>query len=136
MIQHRHAVRELGWMMIWQQKSARTDADVLGLQQRLSDQQIGRGIWLPWRRVMFADPGFLVAQFIEPAQYLQVPVVSFLQSTLRGMRRHSEIADVHNLCLLPLWRLSFATRFACFRSTARSVPVPIFRIFRCSQPNR
>src|ERR1700730_10312925 len=102
MIQHRYAVRELGRMMIRQQKSARTDAYFLGLQQRLSDQQIGRGIWLPWRRVLFADPGFLVAQFIKPAQNLQVPVVSLLQSTLRWMRSHSEIADVHHLCLLPL----------------------------------
>ena len=75
MIEHRDAVGEFGRMMIGQQESAGSDADVLGLQQRLRDQQIGRGIWLPGCGVMFADPGLLVAEFIEPAQDLQVPVV-------------------------------------------------------------
>src|SRR5690242_21217389 len=37
----------------------------------------------------------LVAEFIKPAQYLQVPVVTLLQSALRRMRGHREIAKFH-----------------------------------------
>ena len=76
MIEHRDAVGEFGRMMIGQQETAGADADVLGLQQRLRDQQVGRGMRLPGCGVMLADPGLLVAELIEPAQHLQVPVVA------------------------------------------------------------
>ena len=42
MIEHRDAVGEFRRVMIGQQETAGPDADVLGLQQRLRDQQIGR----------------------------------------------------------------------------------------------
>src|ERR1700733_8785761 len=51
----------------------------------------------PGRGVMLADPGLLVAEFIEPAQHLQVPVVALLQPALRRMRGHGEISDFHGV---------------------------------------
>ncbi len=85
MIEHRDAVGEFGGMMIRQQEAAGTEADVLGLQERLRQQQVRRRMRLPGRGMVLADPGFLVAQLIGPAQHLQVPVVAFLQPALRRM---------------------------------------------------
>ncbi len=99
MIEHRHAVGEFGGMVIGQQEAAGAEADVLGLQQRLRQQQVRRGMRFPWRGVVLADPGFLVAEFIEPSQHLQVPVVTLLQPALRRMRRHREISDFHGAFL-------------------------------------
>src|SRR3954452_19004619 len=50
---------------------------------------------LPWGGVVLADPGFLIAELIEPAQHLQVPLLSLLQSALRRMRGHREVSDFH-----------------------------------------
>ena len=82
-------------MMIGQQEAAGAEADVLGLQKRLREQEIGRRMRLPWRGVVLADPGFLIAELVEPAQHLQVPVVTLLQPALRRMGRHREISDFH-----------------------------------------
>ena len=59
MVEHRDAVGEFGGMMIGQQEAAGAETDILGLQQRLRQQQVGRGMRLPRRGVMLADPGFL-----------------------------------------------------------------------------
>ena len=67
----------------------------LGLQQRLRHQQVGRGMRLPRRGVMLADPGFLIAELVEPAQHLEIPVVPLLQAPLRRMRGHREISNFH-----------------------------------------
>ncbi|MGY4256059.1 hypothetical protein ACVI1L_003127 [Bradyrhizobium sp. USDA 4516] len=99
MIEHRDAVGELGRVMIRQQEAAGPDADVLGLQQRLRDQQIRRRMRLPGCGVVLADPGFLIAELVEPAQHLQVPVVALLQSALRRMRRHREVSEFHGFPL-------------------------------------
>ncbi len=106
MVEHRDAVGELGRVVIGQQEAARSDANVLGLHQRLRDQQVRRGIGFPGRGVVLADPGFLIAELVEPAQDLQVPVMSFLQAALRRMRRHREIADLHGFPHLMLTRLA------------------------------
>ena len=94
-VEHGDAVGELGGVVIRQQEAARADADALGLQQRLGDQQIGRRMRLPRRGVVLADPGLGVAQLVEPAQRLEVPVVAGLQAALRRMRGHGEIAEFH-----------------------------------------
>ena len=96
-VEHRHAVGEFGGMMIGQQEAAGAETDVLGLQKRLREQQVRRRMRLPGRGVMLADPGLLVAEFIEPAEHLEVPVVALLQPALRRMRRHREISDFHGL---------------------------------------
>ena len=80
MVEHRDAVGEFGRMMIGQQEAAGPDADVLGLQQGLRDQQVRRGMGFPGRGVMLADPGLLIAELVEPAQDLEVPVLAFLQA--------------------------------------------------------
>ncbi|MGY2938830.1 hypothetical protein ACVWZ6_008432 [Bradyrhizobium sp. GM6.1] len=76
-IEHGDAVGELGRVVIGQQEAARPDTDILGLHQRLRDQQIGRGIGFPGRGMVLADPGLLIAELVEPAHDLQVPVVPF-----------------------------------------------------------
>ena len=97
MIEHRDAVGELGGMVIGQEKTAGAEANVLGLQERLRQQQIRRRVGLPRRGVMLADPGFLIAEFIEPSQHLQIPVVTLFQLALRRMRGHREISDFHGV---------------------------------------
>src|SRR5882724_5166457 len=51
----------------------------------------------PGRCVVLADPGLLIAEFIQPSQRLQVPVVTLFQSALRRMGRHREISDLHGV---------------------------------------
>ena len=94
-VEHRDAVGEFGGVVIGQQEAAGAEADVFGLQERLRQQQVGRGMRLPGRGVVLADPGFLVAELVEPAQHLQIPVVTLLQPALRRMRGHREITDFH-----------------------------------------
>ena len=96
-IEHRHAVGEFGGVMVRQQEATGSEADVLGLQEGLREQKVRRGMRLPRRGVMLADPGLAVAEFVEPAHHLQIPVVAFLQSAFRRMRRHREISDLHGV---------------------------------------
>src|SRR5262249_23188443 len=98
-------VREFGWMMIGQEKAARAEPDILCLQKGLRENEIGRRMRLPGRGVMFADPGFLIAELVEPAQHLKIPVLAFLQSALRRMRRHRKVSEFHGVPL--------AIRFLC-----------------------
>src|SRR3981189_3482446 len=62
--------------------------------------------------VVLADPGFLIAEFIQPSQRLQVPVVTLFQSAFRRMGRHREISDLHGAssrCYIFKVRLSRAS---------------------------
>src|SRR6202022_4591789 len=79
------------------QETAGAKTDVLGLQKRLGQQEVRRWMRFPWRGMMLADPGFLVAELIEPAQHLKVPVVTLFQPDLRRMRGHREISDFHGV---------------------------------------
>ena len=105
-VEHGDAVRELGRMVIGQQEAAGAEPDVLGLHQRLRDQQVGRGMRLPRRGVMLADPAFGEAQLVEPADHLQVPLVAVLERPLGRMRRHREISELHRFLLGRFWRKS------------------------------
>ncbi len=72
---------------------------------------------LPGRGVVLADPAFLIAELVEPAQHLQVPIVPFLQPALRRMRRHREISEFHGAYLSLLFpRASFVGVRASFVS--------------------
>ena len=95
MVEHGDAVGEFGRVMVGQQEAAGAEADVLGLQERLRQQQIRRRVRLPGRGVVLADPGLGVAELVEPAQHLKVPVVTLLEVALRRMRRHREVANFH-----------------------------------------
>src|SRR5262249_6272670 len=97
--EHCYAIGEFGGMMIGQQETARPEADVLGLQKGLREDEIGCRMRLPRRRVMFADPGFLITELVEPAQTLKIPVLALLQSTLRRMRGHRKISEFHGFPL-------------------------------------
>src|SRR5207302_5810865 len=77
--------------------AAGAETDIFGLQERLRENEIGRRMRFPGRGVVLADPGFLVAEFIEPSQRLQVPVVTLFQPALRRMGRHREISDLHGV---------------------------------------
>ena len=67
----------------------------LGLHQRLRDQEVGRGVRLPRRGVVLADPGLGKAELVGPAQGLQVPAVALEQAALRRVRGHREQAVLH-----------------------------------------
>ncbi len=109
-VEHGDPVRELGRVVIGQQEAAGTEADVLGLHQRLRDQQVGRGVRLPRCGVMLADPGFSEAQLVEPADHLEIPFVAVLQGPLGRMRRHGEITELHRFLLLSLWTSRLPSR--------------------------
>ncbi len=98
-VEHGDAVRELGGMMIGQQEAARPQPDVLGLHQRLGDQEVGRGMRLPRCGVVLTDPAFGEAQLIEPADHLKVPVVAILERPLGRVRWHREISELHRFLL-------------------------------------
>src|SRR5207248_2236844 len=61
---------------------------------------------LPGCGMMLADPGFLVAEFIQPSQHLKVEVVTLFQPALRRMRGHREISEFHGAFpLVVTWRV-------------------------------
>ena len=123
-IEHRDAVGEFGRVVIGQQEAAGAETDILGLQERLREQQIGRGMRFPGRGVVLADPGLLVAELIEPAQRLQVPVVTLLQPALRRMGRHREISDLHGVSS----RCSFFQNASVARKREHSTPARVAEI--------
>src|ERR1700733_4713862 len=130
MIQHRHTGSELRGVVVGQQKTPRPDAQPLGLQQRLRDQQIGRRMRLPRRRVMLANPGLGIPKLIQPAQSLKVPVVAGLQSPLGRMGRHGEIAEFHGGSSLDGSRKAtpFRASVAIVRQTPPELPWPSWPI--------
>ena len=79
---------------------SRREPDLPRLHQRLGDQQVGRGVRLPRGGVMLADPGFGKAQFVGPAQRIQVPAVAIIKAALGGVRRHREQTVLHRMLLL------------------------------------
>src|SRR3954468_16299235 len=84
---------------------------------------------------MLADPGFLVAELVEPAQDLQIPVVALFQSALRRMRGHREISKFHGkissrVCFWArLVRASESTRLGCGRMMTAAA-------HECEKPRR
>jgi len=94
-VEHRDAVRQLGRVVIGQQKTAWREADVPRLHQRLRDQQVGGGMRLPGCGVVLADPGLGKAELVGPAQGLQIPPVTFEQAALRRVRGHRKKAILH-----------------------------------------
>src|SRR5262249_34444807 len=84
-----------GGMVIGQQEAAGAETGILGLQERLREDEVGRGMRLPWCGVVFADPGLLIAELVEPSQRLQGPVLGLLQAALRRMRWHRKISEFH-----------------------------------------
>src|SRR3569833_2860255 len=90
---------ELGGMVVGQEEAAGTEADILRLHQRLRNHQVGRGMRLPRRGVMLADPAFGKAQLVEPADHLKIPVMPGLERPLRRVRWHGEISELHRFLL-------------------------------------
>jgi hypothetical protein len=84
----------------------------------LREKQVGRRVRFPWRGMMLADPGFLIAELIEPSQRLKVPVVALFQSALRRMRGHGEIADFHGVSSRFLILTRFCVRALCAQARA------------------
>jgi hypothetical protein len=94
-VEHGHTVGELGGVMVGHEKAAGTDAHARGLQERLGHDQVGRGMRLPGRRVVLADPRLAEAELVGPAELLEIPLVSVVEVALRWMRRHGEQSVVH-----------------------------------------
>ena len=61
-----------------------------GLHEGLGHEQIGRGVGLPGRRVVLADPRLAEAQLVRPAELLEIPLVAVVEAALGRMRRHRE----------------------------------------------
>ena len=95
MVHHRNPVGELGRVVVGQQEAAGAEPDGLRLPETLDHQQVGRGMRLPGRGVVLADPAFGKAELVRPADMLEVPFVALAQVALGGMRRHAEKADFH-----------------------------------------
>src|SRR5262249_28628444 len=91
-IEVRDAARQLGRMMIGQQMRARRELHLRGAEQRLRDEQIGRGIRLPWRGEMLADPGLAKTEAVAQFEMFEVPFEALAQPAFRRMRRHHEYA--------------------------------------------
>jgi hypothetical protein len=49
--------------------------------------------------MMLADPAFREAQFIEPTDHLEIPLVAVFKRPFRGVRRHREISELHRFLL-------------------------------------
>ena len=92
-------LRQLGRVVVGQQKPAGRKPDAARLHQRLRDQQVGRRVRLPRRGVVLADPGFGKPELVGPAQRLQIPAVAVAEAALRRVRRHREQTVLHRVLL-------------------------------------
>src|SRR3984893_3851224 len=95
MVHEGDAAGEFGRMMVRQQMSAGGEFDLLGLHQRLRDQEVRRRIGLPWRGEMFTDPRLAVADAVGRAQHLEVPFLPCLEIALGWMGRYQKESEVH-----------------------------------------
>ena len=95
MVEHRDPVGELGRMMVRHQEPAGADAHARGLHQRLGHEQVGRGVRLPGRGVVLADPRFAEAELVGPAELLEIPLMPVVQAALGRVRWHREQSVVH-----------------------------------------
>src|SRR5262249_19369071 len=109
-IEHRHAMGELGRMVVRHQEPTGPDAHAGRLHQCLRDQEIGRRMRLPRRRVMLADPRLAEAELVRPPQLLEIPPVAVVQTALGRMRRHREQSVVHQILLGPTQVRGFYAR--------------------------
>ncbi len=78
-----------------QQEAAGPEPDPPGLGEGARKQQVRRGIGLPGDGVVFADPGLAVAELVQPADHLKIPIESGLQVPLRRVGGHGEKAEIH-----------------------------------------
>ena len=90
-----HPVGQLDRMVIGQQMCAGSELDVLGAQQCLSQQQVGRADRLPRHREVLTNPGLHVAELVGQRDQFEVPLGRVVQAALRWMRRHQEYSDLH-----------------------------------------
>ena len=95
MVEHRDTIGELGRVVVGQQKTAGGKPDLARLHQRLSDQEIGRGMRLPGCGVVLADPCLGKAEFVGPTQRLQIPAMAVEEAAFRRVRGHRKEAVMH-----------------------------------------
>src|SRR5579863_4061496 len=81
--------------MVGEDVRAGSEFDAFGLGQRLRDDQVGRGIGLPWRGEVLADPGFQVAELIGAAQHFEVPFMPRPQIAFGRMAGHQKKSKLH-----------------------------------------
>jgi cyclohexanecarboxylate-CoA ligase len=88
-------MRELRWMVVGEDVSARSDADLVRLEQGLGDQEVGCRTRFPYGREMLADPSFRVSQLVRVPQHREIPLRALAESTVGRVRRHEEEAELH-----------------------------------------
>ena len=82
-------------MVVGQHIAARRDADILGSEQRLGDQQVGRRIGFARHGVVAADPGFLETYLIVKFDGAEIVVMPLREVPLRRVIGHQKSADFH-----------------------------------------
>ncbi len=107
-VEHGHAIGQLGRVVVRHQEAAGPDAHALGLHQRLGHQQVRRGMRLPGRGVVLPDPGLAEAQLVRPAKLLEIPLVPVEERPLGRVRRHREETIVHDVPPGSLWEKAAA----------------------------
>jgi hypothetical protein len=65
-IEHGDAIGELGRMVIGHEEAAGPDAHAPRLHEGLGHEEVGRGVRLPRRGVVLADPRLAEAQLVRP----------------------------------------------------------------------
>src|SRR5262244_3540680 len=99
-------------MVIRHQEPAGADAHALRLHQRLGHEQVRRGMRLPGRRVVLADPRLAEAELVGPAQLLEIPLVAVVQAALGRVRWHREQSVVHESLLVMIADVSYTASTA------------------------
>ena len=72
MVELDHAVGDHEGVVVGEADDAGAELDVAGALGGGGDEEFGRGDGFPAGAVVFADPGFVVAQVVEPLEGLEV----------------------------------------------------------------
>src|SRR5215470_17093654 len=82
-------------MMIRKARHSRAEPDVLGALDGSADEDLRRGDQLPARRVVFADPGLVVAEPVEPLEQFHVAREREVGIFAEAVERGEEDAEGH-----------------------------------------
>jgi hypothetical protein len=95
MVKKSNAMRQFGGMVVGQEVRARTQLDIFGAQQRLSDEQIRSRIGFPRSSKMLTNPGLMEAKLIAEFKVCEIPLVARVEISFGWMRGHHEDSGFH-----------------------------------------
>ena len=85
-----HAVGDHQRMMIGQRDHAGAEPDMLGALGGGGDEQLGRAVGFVAAGMVFADPGFVKAELVEPLDQLEIALEAQQRVFVVGMKRRQE----------------------------------------------